>query len=158
MTAPRSGESGLETRRLHALAREEAVDRLAVDAENTTYPDSVKTAVVDQPPDRLGVNAELARHLANAHKTRISAYRRHNPDQVSQDVLRHTWADRLKRGLGRTYSRNCAIASFSSRREKAPSNLALIRPSRPTRNVHGSDGSRHSRTHRFSPLPGSLSS
>lgn len=43
------------------------------------------------------------------------------------------------------YSSSRLIASLSSPTETDPWNFALIRPSRPTRNVHGSPGRCHSR-------------
>ena len=56
------------------------------------------------------------------------------------------------------YVRNRRTAASSSRSETAPSNFALILPSRPTRNTHGSVGSFHSWTHRFTPSAGLFSS
>ena len=67
----------METRGLHALAREKAIDGLAVNAQHAAHAHCVETAVVDQPADRLGMDAELVRNLANAHENRISAARRH---------------------------------------------------------------------------------
>ena len=55
------------------------------------------------------------------------------------------------------YVRNRRTAASSSRSETAPSNFALILPSRPTRNTHGSVGSFHSWTHRFTPSAGLFS-
>ena len=54
-------------------------------AQHATDPDRVETPVVDQPPDRLRVNAELACDLANAHQTDgIFPDGRHNRDEVCQ--------------------------------------------------------------------------
>jgi hypothetical protein len=75
-----SGVSGLETRRLHALAQEETIDRLAMDAKHATDPNRVEPPVVNEAADRLGMDAELACDLAHAHQpSPISVYRRHNP-------------------------------------------------------------------------------
>jgi hypothetical protein len=65
--------SGLETRRLHALPREEAIDGVPMNAQHATDPHCIETAVVNQTADRLRVDAELVRHLTNAHESRISA-------------------------------------------------------------------------------------
>jgi len=56
----------LETRRLHALPREKEVDRFPMNAENAPDADGIQSPVVDQPPDRFRVHAELIRNLANA--------------------------------------------------------------------------------------------
>jgi hypothetical protein len=63
----------LETRGLHALPREKAVDSGSMNAQHPADTDGVEPAVVDQSPDRLGMHAELFRHLANADKPGISA-------------------------------------------------------------------------------------
>jgi hypothetical protein len=68
----------LETRRLHALEREKAIDGLAVNAEYAANPHGVEPAVVNEPADRLGMNAELGRDLTDADKPLRFAYRRHN--------------------------------------------------------------------------------
>jgi hypothetical protein len=68
----------LETRWLHALPGEKAIDRAPMNAEDAADTHGVEPAVVDQAPDRLGVHAELIRHLANADKPGISACGRHN--------------------------------------------------------------------------------
>jgi hypothetical protein len=82
---PISGRSGLKTRRLHALSRKKAVDGGAVDAQDPPDANGIEPSVVNQPPDGLGMDAELARDLTNAHQvTRVSAYRRHNLHQVWQ--------------------------------------------------------------------------
>jgi hypothetical protein len=133
----------LETRRLHALPREKAVDRLAVHAKDAADADRVEPTVVDQPPDRLRVHTELIRYLANADEPGLSICSR-------QDLAKP------RRFSAHACSRR-RTADSSSRDEIEPSNFALIRPSRPTRNVQGSDGRRHSRTQRFSPFRGSLS-
>jgi hypothetical protein len=48
------------------LPREEAVDGFAVNAQDASNADSVEPAVMDQPPNRLGVNTKLVGDLANA--------------------------------------------------------------------------------------------
>jgi phage gp46-like protein len=63
----------LETRRLHALTREKAVDRFAMDAQDAADTHRIESTVVDQPPDRLRMHAELIRHLANTDEPGISA-------------------------------------------------------------------------------------
>jgi hypothetical protein len=89
-----SARSGLETRGLDALASEEAVDRLTVDAQNASDAHGVEAAVVDQTPDRLGVHAELGRDLSDADETAagLSAYRRHNPSEALQVPSDTAWA------------------------------------------------------------------
>jgi hypothetical protein len=72
-----SAPLGLETRGLHALAREKTIDSLAMNTQHTADTHGVETAVVDEAPDRLGMHAELVRDLANADETGISACRRH---------------------------------------------------------------------------------
>jgi hypothetical protein len=67
----------LETRWLHALPREEAVYRLSMDSQDATDANSIQSPVVDQPPDRLRVDAELIRNLANADEPGVSCSRRH---------------------------------------------------------------------------------
>jgi hypothetical protein len=56
----------LETRWLHALPREEAVDRFPVNAEDAADAHRIQSPVMDQPSDRLRVHTELIRNLANA--------------------------------------------------------------------------------------------
>ena len=50
-----------------------------------------------------------------------------------------------------------STAALSSSTETVPSKRAFTVPSEPTRNIHGSEGSFHSRTQVFSPFVGSLS-
>jgi hypothetical protein len=67
--------SGLKTRGLDALAREEALDRVSMDAENAPHAHRVEAAVVNQPADGLGVDAELVRDVTDADQTPgLSAY------------------------------------------------------------------------------------
>ena len=66
MTACVSAPSGLETRGLDALEREKAIDGVAMDAQDTAYTHCVEAAVVDQPADRLRMDAELVGDVANA--------------------------------------------------------------------------------------------
>jgi hypothetical protein len=56
----------VETRRFHALHREETVDGFAVHTKDTADAHRIEPPVVDQPPNRLGMHAELIRNLANA--------------------------------------------------------------------------------------------
>jgi hypothetical protein len=65
--------SGLETRWLHALPREKAIDSVAMNAQHATDTHCVETAVVDQTANRLRMDAELVRNLTNAHESRITA-------------------------------------------------------------------------------------
>jgi hypothetical protein len=69
--------SGLETRGLHALAREKAIDGLAMYAKHAAHAHGVEAAVVNQSPDRLRMYAQLVRDLANADEAWISTCRRH---------------------------------------------------------------------------------
>src|SRR6266496_1919710 len=143
-------------RRLHALAREKGVNCLAVDPQDPPDSYGVEPSVVDQAADRLRMHAELRGHFSDADESRLSVYGRHNPSAALQVRRRPTWAVRTNSGDRRTYRRKSFTARSSSRTEIELSNFALIRPSRPTRKVHGSLGRRHSRTHRFSPLRGSF--
>ena len=58
--------SGLETRRLHTLTREEVVERRAVHAQYAPDAHGVQPPVVNEAADRLGMDAELLRHVTNA--------------------------------------------------------------------------------------------
>jgi hypothetical protein len=58
--------SALETRRLHALPREKAVDRLTVNTQNASHTHSIEPAVVNQAPNRFGMDAELVGNVTNA--------------------------------------------------------------------------------------------
>ena len=74
-----SRASGLKTRRLDTLARKETVDRLAVDTQHTADTHGVEPPVVDQTPNRLGMNAELVGDIANADQALgLTFARRHN--------------------------------------------------------------------------------
>jgi hypothetical protein len=74
----------LETRRLHTLTREEAVDRLPMDAEYTADSHGVEPPVMDQATDGLGMHPELGGHLTDADQTcLISVDRRHAPLSVA---------------------------------------------------------------------------
>ena len=133
-----SRPSGLKTRRLDALTRDEAVDRFAVDTQHPADSNGVEPSVVNQTANRFGMDAELTGDVPNTHQAlRLSVRRRH--------------------AMTQTYNRNSRIAALSSRDENEPSNFALILPSAPTRNVHGSPGRCHWRTHGFGPLLGLLS-
>jgi len=48
------------------LPREKPVDRIAMHAQDAADPDRVKTAVVDQAPNRFRVNAELIGDVTDA--------------------------------------------------------------------------------------------
>jgi hypothetical protein len=65
--------SGLETRGLHPLAREEAIDGVPMNAQHATDTHCIKPTVVNQTSDRLRVDAELVGNLTNAHESRICA-------------------------------------------------------------------------------------
>jgi hypothetical protein len=54
------------------------------------------------------------------------------------------------------FSKRLRTAAASSPAETGPSNFALMRPSEPTRNTHGSVGRRHSRMKLFNPNVGSF--
>jgi hypothetical protein len=49
-----------------------------MDAQDAADTHRIESTVVDQPPDRLRMHAELIRHLAYADEPGISAYRRHS--------------------------------------------------------------------------------
>jgi hypothetical protein len=74
----------LETPWLHALPREKAVDRFAMDAQDTADAHCIEPTVVDQPSDGLGVHAQLIRHLANADEPGLSACRSQDPCKALQ--------------------------------------------------------------------------
>jgi hypothetical protein len=89
--------SGLETRRLHALAREEAVDGFTMNAEHASNAYRVEPAVVDQAADGLRVDAELVRHLPDTDQTWFSTDGRHNSCEDSQVSRNPAWAERTKK-------------------------------------------------------------
>jgi len=64
--------SVLETRGLHALPREKAVDGLTVHTQDPPDAYGVEPAVVDETTDGLRVNTELVRHIADADEVRLS--------------------------------------------------------------------------------------
>jgi hypothetical protein len=92
----------LETRGLHALAREEALDRLTMNPQHAAHSDCIEASVVNEAPDRLRVDAELVRDLADTDQTGLSTYRRHNSSEDLQVRKTAAWADRTKSGLTRT--------------------------------------------------------
>src|SRR5438034_7284310 len=53
------------SRRLYTLPSEETFERLALDAEHAPDADGVEAAVVDQPADRLRVDAQAARDVTD---------------------------------------------------------------------------------------------
>jgi hypothetical protein len=59
------------------LPREKAVDSFPMNAEDAADAHRIQSPVVDQPPDRLRVHAELIRNLANADKPGSIAWCRH---------------------------------------------------------------------------------
>jgi hypothetical protein len=92
--------SGLEARGLHALPRQKAIDGLPVHAKDAPHANGIQPAVVNQPPDRLRMHAELVRDLTDTDEaTGLWTYGRHNPSaedsQVSSSLA---WADRTKLG------------------------------------------------------------
>jgi hypothetical protein len=129
--------SALETRRLHALAREEAVDCVTVHTQHASDADGVEPTVVDQAANRLGMDAELVGDVTDA-------------DETVRLLLRRCH-------LEPTYNSSRRIASPNSCVETEPWNFPLILPSAPTRNVHGSPGRCHCWTQRLGPLLGLLS-
>jgi len=60
----------LETRRLHALAREKAVERRTVDAKDASYTHRVQSPIVNQASDRFRMDAELIGDFPHAHESR----------------------------------------------------------------------------------------
>ena len=56
----------METRRLHALPREETVNRFPVHTQHASDADGVEPAVVDQAANRLGMDAELVGDVTDA--------------------------------------------------------------------------------------------
>lgn len=109
--------SVLETRGLYALPRQKGIDGFAVHAQDAPDANSVEPAVMDQPSDRFGMDAQLVGDVANT-------------DEAVRLLLRR-WH------RASTYNSSRLIASPSSRVDTDPWNFALTRPSRPTRNVHG---------------------
>lgn len=68
-----------------------------MDAENASDADRVEPPVVDQPPDRLRMDAQLVRNLTDTDKPPgIAAYGRHNSSEALQVPQDGTWADRTK--------------------------------------------------------------
>jgi len=132
-----SGLSALKTRGFHALPRKKAVDGVAMNTQDAPNANGVEPPVMNQSSNRLRMNAELVCDITNA-------------DEAVGLLLRR-WH------CAPTYSSSRLIASPNSCVDTDPWNFALIRPSRPTRNVQGSPGRCHSRTQRFRPLLGLLS-
>jgi hypothetical protein len=56
------------------LHRKETVDSFAMNAEHAADAHRIEPPVVDQPPDRLRMHAELIRHLANADEPGFFAW------------------------------------------------------------------------------------
>ena len=63
--------SGLETRGLHTLTREKLVDRFAMNTQHAADAHGVEPPVVNQTPDRLGMDAKLVCDLAHADELRL---------------------------------------------------------------------------------------
>jgi hypothetical protein len=58
---------------------------------------------VDQPPNRLRVDAELIRDVADADQSGgFFVYGRHNSLEALQVLRSRSWADRTNRSVGRT--------------------------------------------------------
>src|SRR3954447_20910631 len=85
MTTRISPVSVLETRRLHALPRQKGVDRSAMDSQHTSNSHCIETAVVDQSPNRLGMDAQLIRHVTDADEIRLSVSGRHRTPTYSRN-------------------------------------------------------------------------
>jgi hypothetical protein len=67
-----------------------------MDAQDAPDTHRIESTVVDQPPDRLRVHAELIRHLAYADEPGISAWRGHSWRSLSGPaVTRPTDSARL---------------------------------------------------------------
>jgi hypothetical protein len=96
----------LETRWLHALPREEAVDRFPVNAEDAADAHRIQSPVMDQPSDRLRVHTELIRNLANADEPGSFAWYRHDggPSLARSSISRFrrpNWGSRRVDATGR---------------------------------------------------------
>ena len=79
---------GLETRGLDALACEKAVDCFAVHAQHAPDADGVEPPVVDQAPNRFGMDAELVGDVANADQAfGLMLRRRHAARNLPQVTL-----------------------------------------------------------------------
>jgi hypothetical protein len=110
--APKPCGLGLETRRLHTLAREKAVDRVAMNTEDAADAHRIEPAAVDQPPDGLGVHAQLIRYLANADEPGLSASRRQDPHKAFQ-VPRSRGEKSLVPGINATFCPDCFKSASS---------------------------------------------
>jgi hypothetical protein len=65
------------------VAREKAVERVAVDAQDATDANRLEPPVVDEATDGLRMDAEAARNLADAVEALIRVDGPHGPDQPS---------------------------------------------------------------------------
>jgi hypothetical protein len=74
----RPGAGSACAERLYALPFDEPFDCPAIDAQDATHAHRVEAAVVDQAPDRLGMNTEPIGDIANA------------VERPGVDVRRHT--------------------------------------------------------------------
>jgi len=59
-----------------------------MDAQDAADTHRIESTVVDQPPDRLRMHAELFRHLAYADEPGISACRRHFSRSLAGSTVR----------------------------------------------------------------------
>ena len=90
-----SRPSGLETRRLHALAREELVDRFAVDAQHAADSDGVEASVMNQAANRFGVDAELTGDVPDTHQALGLSFRRRHATPETYNRNRRIAASRI---------------------------------------------------------------
>jgi len=99
----------LETRRFDALPRKKVLDRFPVNAEDAADTHRIQPPVVDQPPDRLRMHAELIRNLANADEPGFFASYRHGrgPSLARSQSARSSPLNQASR-VGGTYCTRCA--------------------------------------------------
>jgi len=98
----------LETRRFDALPRKKVLDRFPVNAEDAADTHRIQPPVVDQPPDRFRVHAELIRNLANTDESGFFACCRHGrgPSLARSSVSRISPANQASR-IGRLLHKVC---------------------------------------------------
>lgn len=77
--------SVLETRRFHALPRQEVVDGFAMHAQDAPHADRVESTVVDQAPDGFWMHAELVRDITDTHEVWLLVRRRHLRRNLPQE-------------------------------------------------------------------------
>ena len=78
----------MRAERLHTLPLDEARERAAVDAQNAPNAHRLETAVVDEPPDRLGMHAEAIGDVTHAIERAGVDVRSHSPN-VTQPRAAH---------------------------------------------------------------------